>query len=655
MGESVGSMAEESGYVHRNPLSFSGLQTHPDGMPEVQTVYDIVKRSVRLFANRRLSGTRIRLKNGKLGPYRFKTYKQIHELSVAFGSGLRALGLSKGDKLGIYSVNREEVMVAMNAACLHGIVDVFLYDTLGEEAAKYVSNHSEITALVAAKLNMERVLKFISTTPKIRFVIQIEEFASPAEEKECRAALPAEVKLFTYKSLLELGSKNIVEDDPPSRDDLASILYTSGTTGFPKGVMLTHGNLVSAAGAALRAVPTKEDDVHISYLPMAHIYERLCGFSGLLAGGSAGFYSGDVKQLVDDIQALRPTIFVGVPRVFQKVYDRVSQQVEGSMWHRRKLFSYAFSSKLSALPKGETTPVWDYLVFSKVRQRLGGRVRLIVSGAAPLPKPLCEFLQVCLGCTVVEGYGLSETVGSGATTKSEGYNSGGNVGLPTSCCEIKLVSIPDMNYSVHDKPFPRGEICIRGPNVFQGYYKMEEKTKEAFTEDGFFRTGDVGLWQADGSLKIIDRKKNIFKLAQGEYVAAEKIENILLQSSFIAQVWVYGNGEQDHLVAIVVPDPEALAPWAKEIGLKGDIKEICQSEKTRTLLLEEILKFSKQSKLRGFEFVKKIFVEDEEFSVDNDLLTPTMKLKRPQLKNRYQTVIDNLYSSKKTSSPKAKL
>ena len=422
--------------------------------------------------------------------------------------------------------------------------------------------------------------------------------------------------------------------------------------------------MVAAVAASAITVPLNKGDVHLSYLPMAHVYEKICQATGLAAGSCMGFYQGDTTKLVEDIEVLKPTIFVGVPRVFQRIYDRILQQVSESMWHRRKIFEYAFATKSEALKKGEQTPLLDTLVFNKIKEKLGGRVRLIVSGAAPLSTSLHEFLEVVFGCPVVQGYGLSETCASATVSDVSLWSKArGHVGYPTPCTEIRLESVPEMNYNVTDTPFARGEVCLRGPNIFSGYYKMPEQTllfflsvlsfllielflyysKECFTEDGFFKTGDVGQWNADGTLSIIDRKKNIFKLAQGEYVAAEKLEGVYVRSKYVGQIWVYGDSLRSWLVAIVVPDRETIIPWAKTALSTSDFAQICKNPETEKLILQDFKQYENETKLAGFERVKRLYLSPEEFTPENDLITPTMKLRRPQLLAKFKPQIEVLY------------
>jgi len=339
-------------------------------------------------------------------------------------------------------------------------------------------------------------------------------------------------------------------------------------------------------------------------------------------------------------------VFVGVPRVFQKIYDRVQQTIQESLWHRRKLFNYAYQTKVEAMAKNEATPWLDSLVFAKIRARLGGRIRLIVSGSAPLSPTLQQFERVCFCCPVIQGYGLSETCAV-TTVQLDQDQTLGHVGPPVPSNEVKLISVPEMNYTPDDKPFPRGEIAIRGINVFVGYYKDPERTQEAFTEDGFFKTGDIGQWNKDGTLSIIDRKKNIFKLAQGEYVAAEKLEGIYVRSKYIAQVFVYGDSLQNYLVSVIVPEAETVIPWAKANNLLPNgnytMATLCADERVRRLIQAELAEEAAKAGLNGFELMKDFWLEPLEFSLENQLITPTFKLVRTKLKARYQNEIQQMY------------
>eukprot|EP01087_Luapelamoeba_hula_P017202 TRINITY_DN53_c0_g2_i1.p1 TRINITY_DN53_c0_g2~~TRINITY_DN53_c0_g2_i1.p1 ORF type:complete len:690 (+),score=128.49 TRINITY_DN53_c0_g2_i1:158-2227(+) len=650
------------GYPHRHPHFYDSLCAVPPEQLEqgftTRTLYDISERARKLYAEQPCLGTRQYLRDGTRGGYVWSTYTQVADRSDALRSGLANLGVKPGERVASYSINREEIIMGDIACYGLSCPTVSLYDTLGEDSIGYVLQHSEAVAVFCSRDKTANVLAVVNQCPSIRFVIQMEDWAAQAvdakyrEKEQGNAQLQrlksqTNVKVVEFEDLVAEGQKHPRDPVPPKPEDLVSILYTSGTTGVPKGVMLSHANVVSAVAAFRYLVPTQPGDVHLSYLPLAHIYERAVFAGGMYNGTRAGFYQGDVKKLIDDIVELQPTVFCGVPRVFQKIYDRIMQTVNSSMWHRRELFHYAYASKVAAMKAGETTPWLDKLVFSKIAARLGGRIRLIITGSAPLSPQLHEFLTVCLCCPVVQGYGLSETTAA-ATLSLPDSPTSGHCGGPVGCTEVKLVSIPEMNYLVTDKPCARGEVCLRGPNIFSGYYKMDEQTKEVFTPDGWFMTGDVGRWNPDGTLSIIDRKKNIFKLSQGEYVAAEKLETLFQRSKYIQQIFVYGDSFEDHLVAIIVPEPEFLRSWAEANLSKKEADAgtaaLCQHPKVRKLFAEELDAQAKEEKLKGFECINSFHLEPVEWTPDNGLVTPTFKLKRPSLKQHYAAVIRQLYN-----------
>mmetsp|Transcript_7353 Transcript_7353/g.15183 ORF Transcript_7353/g.15183 Transcript_7353/m.15183 type:complete len:340 (-) Transcript_7353:207-1226(-) len=325
-----------------------------------------------------------------------------------------------------------------------------------------------------------------------------------------------------------------------------------------------------------------------------------------------------------------------------------------------KLFTMGLQAKTLGLSDGRLThPFWDRILFHKIKKALGlDCVRLMVSGSAPLSPKVMTFFRCLLGVPVLEGYGQTEGSAAATISSPDDITSVGHVGGPTGCVEVVLFDVPEMGYLSTDTSHNgepcrgRGEICIRGPNVFKGYYKDEEKTKEAIDEEGWLHSGDVGLWTVDGNLKIIDRKKNIFKLAQGEYVAAEKIENCLNQSLLIGQSFVYGDSFQTYLVAIIVPDEEPVRNWAKgkiPNAETAPFSELCKNDELKQEIMSEIKRLSKLNGLHGFETVKAVYLEPEIFTAESGLVTPTFKLKRPQLKKHYEKMIEDMYSEPPTS------
>jgi len=385
----------------------------------------------------------------------------------------------------------------------------------------------------------------------------------------------------------------------------------------------------------------------------------------LNVGAKIGFYQGDTLKILEDLQALRPTVFPSVPRLLNRIHDRLRAQIKEAGGIKEKLFNAGYSSKLKGLNAGTFTHAfYDRILFSKIKQRVGlDRVRVMITGSAPIADHVLNFLRIVFCCPVLEGYGMTET-SAGATLTTVDDLQPGTVGSPIAVCEIRLQDVPDMGYTRTDivhgegaKAMPcrgRGEICFRGTNIFQGYFKMPDKTAEAIDEEGWMHSGDIGLWTVDGRLKIIDRKKNIFKLQQGEYVAPEKIENINAQSPLIAQNFVYGDSLQRELVSIVVVDPDEAAAWAKRNNKTGDIHTLCKDEDLKQEVLKEIRAIGAKEKLMGFEIIKNLHLEPDLWQPGGEILTPTFKLQRNKAQKKYEGILAKLYNEIH-SKPESKL
>nr|AOE43317.1 fcsA [Coremiostelium polycephalum] len=609
----------------------------------------LIKKTKNKDSDKPFLGIRELKSDGKTrGDYQWISYKNACERANHIGSALVHLGSVRGDRIGIFSINRPEWVLADMGCTNHSFVPVALYATLGPNAIDYVINHAEIKVIICEGKNIEKVLAMNS-----KLIKTIISFDQPSEGILAKLK-ETDVQFYTLPQLEQLGASNIKPHEVPEPQDLCTLLYTSGSTGNPKGVMLTHTNMVSeVAGAHFSPAGITPDDVHMSYLPLAHSFERAVVLLLCYSGGQIGFYSGLIPELFNDIQVLRPTFLVGAPRVWQRLHDKLLLTVNSDSWFKKTLFNWGLSSKLHSQKHGGSSPFWDRIIFSKTKEKLGGRVKYILSGSAPLDPKLAEFLKACFCCPVVQGYGLTENVG-GACVAYPIDSEVGHVGPPLGCCEIKLIDVPEMNYLSTDKPFPRGEVCIRGYNVFKGYYRDPEKTAEDLHEDGWFHTGDIGRWNESGTLSIIDRKKNIFKLSQGEYVAAEYLESVYVRSPLCAQVFVYGDSLNSFLVGVVVPDFELIAKVFPSkypnLNYKNNA-ELVKSPELYKEIMESFDGCAKDANLQGFEKMKHIYVEHEAFSEDNGLLTPTFKPKRPQLKERYQETIEKLYEEYKRDHP----
>lgn len=604
---------------------------------DVKTMYELMHRGARVSNNGPCLGWR----PTKGSPYKWLSYNEVLTKARNFGSGLVHIGVKPGQDtfLGIYSQNSVEWILTEHA-CYHiSSIIVPLYDTLGTEACTFIVNEAEIKTVVCDKEEkVKALLAEAEKTPGLKQIITTVKVSDDTKEK----AENHKIQLYLFSEIEELGKTDPFEPLPPKPEDLATVCYTSGTTGDPKGVMLTHKNIITDVCASvyqLGEFAPNCNDVMMSFLPLAHMFERVCEATVYINGGRVGFYQGDIKLLVDDMKTLHPTISPTVPRVLNRIYDKVQQTISGSLT-KKFLLNFAIKRKESELKRliVRNNSAWDF-IFKTVREGMGGKLRLLVSGSAPLAGNVLNFMRCALGCVVVEGYGQTEGVAP-CTLTVQGDYTVGHVGPPIPCCKIKLVDVPEMEYYASES---KGEICIKGNNVFRGYLKSPEKTAETIDKDGWLHTGDIGMWLPNGALKIVDRKKHIFKLAQGEYIAPEKIENIYLSSPYVMQIFVHGESLKSCLVAIVVPDGEVVKSWAKEQNIKEPWNKLCDDKTLKKLIFNSIISLGKKTGLKSFEQVKDIYVHPDPFTVDNGLLTPTLKTKRPECRKYFMPQIEAMY------------
>ncbi|NWZ35427.1 ACSL5 ligase, partial [Brachypodius atriceps] len=608
---------------------------------DAKTLYEVFQRGVSISGNGDCLGYR-----KPKQPYQWLSYKQVSDRTKYLGSGLLQKGCqpSSTQFIGIFAQNRPEWIISEYACYTYSMVAVPLYDTLGPEAIVYIVNKADISVVICdTPAKAEVLLKNCEDkkTPCLKIIVLMDLFDKELKDRGDKVG----IEILSLQEVEELGRNNIKEPVPPKPEDLSVVCFTSGTTGNPKGAMLTHQNVVSNAAAFLRCtentVECTSSDIAISYLPLAHMFERVVQAVVYSCGAKVGFFQGDIKLLTDDMKTLKPTLFPVVPRLLNRVYDKIQSGANTTV--TRYLLKFAVFMKMAEIKQGiiRNDSIWDKLVFKKAQETMGGRVRIMVTGAAPISPSVLTFLRAALGCQIFEAYGQTEC-SAGSTFSMPGDWTTGHVGAPLACNIIKLDDVEEMSYFSSNN---EGEVCIKGPNVFKGYLKDPEKTAEAIDKDGWLHTGDIGKWLPNGTLKIIDRKKNIFKLAQGEYIAPEKIENVYIRSAPVAQVFVHGESLRSFLIGIVVPDAEMLPEFAAKLGVKGSFEELCKNPAVKKAIFDDMIRLGREAGLKSFEQVRDLYVHTELFSVENGLLTPTLKAKRGDLVKYFQKEIEALYSS----------
>lgn len=637
-----------------------------------RTLYEVLRRGKELNPLGPCFGFRaVSTSSGFATPFIFSSYTECVARVESFAAGLDRLNVCEKNEdgmllLGIYLKNCVEWAVSEHAIFTLGGATVPLYDTLGPSTVEYISKETGMTCVVCLRADLDQLLNIKSG---LKHVILVDGVTPDIMHKAKEAGLT----VCSFAKVESIGSQIIASEGfhprPPCTHDLATFCYTSGTTGNPKGAMLSHQNLISGMAGVKDFVPVTCVDRYLSYLPLAHIMERLT-MANVIAGGAAiGFYRGDPLLLMEDVIALRPTLFVAAPRVLNKIHDKIKAGITAAGGLKLKLFQKGMQAKTDNLIKhGKLThSFYDKLIFNKIKHALGfSDVKCMISGSAPLSPTVMLFFRCMLGVPVVEGYGQTEGAAIAAISHPSDLTTYGHVGGPVHPVEMILLDVPEMGYLHSDTSHRgepckgRGEICIRGPNVFLGYYKNIKSTNETIDKDGWLHSGDIGMFTPSGQLKIIDRRKNIFKLSQGEYIAPEKIENILMQSNFVSLAFVYGDSLQSALVAIIVPDEDfVINKWNNDrltsTTATQSFDELCKETHLNDDMLEDLKQISKQNGLHGFEQVKAIYLEAEPFNVESGLVTPTFKLKRQQLREYYQNEINMLYEQISSTTIKSKL
>ena len=635
----------------------------------VRTTWEAMENNIRRGkGNVRMMGYRKRISKGNFEKkYSWITYQYVFDICKNFAKGAAFLGLCpefhskiSGDFkfLGIYSKNRIEWIMAYLGSHANSVTVVTIYDTLGEKAMEFIFKQTELESILIEACSLKNILKLVKEkkTNKLKNLIVVDSEDEPQLLEELKSL---GINIYTFDEVVEKGKndgKNIILE-PAKPETICTICYTSGTTGNPKGAMVTHEALESTINCMDHTgFEYFENDIYLSFLPYAHIMETLIFALIMTHGRTFALYSGNPRNLTEDAQILRPTIMTSVPRIFQRIFEGIQKEISKQSKLTQTIFNKAIELKVKDFKESGilTNPFLDNLVFKKIRAILGGRMRFMLVGSAPMDPYLMNFLQCALSCKIVEGYGQTENC-AGVLITSQYDRICQHLGGPGWNEELKLVDVDDLDYHSTDVDpetgisCPRGELCVRGPLLFKGYLDDEENTKLALDKDGWLHTGDVAmvLTSHGNAIRIIDRVKNIFKLQQGEYVAPEKLENVYVDSEFIEQIFVYGDSYKNHLVSIIVPNKAKVVDFLKTIKIecnKDNCQEYFENEELKKEILKDMDSFAKKADFKGFEKVKNIYLSREPFTVENDLCTPTLKIRRHIVKKYFAEVLNKLYN-----------
>ncbi len=568
------------------------------------------------------------------GSYQPVTWEQALEEVEAFSAFLLDRQTDPGDRVLILSENRPEWGMADLAIQSVGAWTVPIYPTLTADGLLVICRDCQpVMAVVSNTEQVDKLLQLGAQVPSLHSIVAMDETArrDPKLLRWSNAVTRGRGVSAKLRDLLEHRRLHL------NPDETATLIYTSGTTGDPKGVMLSHRNFLSNAQAALEVIPVTERDLHLSFLPLSHVFERMAGWYLMLMAGASIAYAQTMETIPANMLEMHPTIMLGVPRFFEKLYARIQEGIRQASPGKRRLAEWAVAvGKEAAMRRTAAQPLslglriqqWfaQRLVCSKFQSRLGGRLRFFVSGGAPLAKEIGEFF-FSVGVTILEGYGLTETSPVIAVNR-----------LPVPRFGSVGPTLPGVEVWIADD----GEILTRGAHIMQGYYKKPTETAEVLV-DGWLHTGDIGHLDAQGNLYITDRKKDLIKTAGGKFVAPQKLENLFVTDAYISQAFVYGDREP-YCVALIVPNADQLRRYAREQKIAGSsVAELVRDPRVQEFYWHRVQE--RQAGLPGVERVKKIALLDQEFTQAAGELTPTLKSKRQQIAQRCGPILRSLYAA----------
>ncbi|UJR20379.1 hypothetical protein I4U23_023510 [Adineta vaga] len=664
----------DSSAAYRAVDVLNKLRTTPDEY--VKTLANIPDHTLAHFADKETQGVREILDvedeqqpNGKifkkfvLGEYKFTTYRETFNRIEAIGRGLISIGAKPGDKILIYSETRPEWLLSAFGAFRHAMTVVTLYSTLGEDAVKHGINESEVSIIITSCELLSKLDKTIDHTPRVSHVIYF-----PSLVKTQTINIPKDKNNKQFLSLHQLeeqGRNAEIPDDilqkRPEKTDIAVIMYTSGSTGTPKGVLITHENIIAAMTGQQERVfsmVNADRDIYIAYLPLAHILELCCEILFYYMGIKMGYSS--PQTLTDqstaikrgqkgDLQVLRPHIMCCVPTILDRIYRTVLEKINQSNIFRRYLFQLAYTIKVKRLQEGLDSPYLNRLIFTRLNEMvLGGRVKTMMCGGAVLSGDTQRFVQAALCVKLFQGYGLTETCAA-ATIADQYDTSVGRAGYPLVSCEVRLVDWEEGHYRNTDKPHSRGEVLIGGKVVAQGYYASAAKENINFKEiDGtrYFCTGDIGEIFPDGTLKIIDRKKDLVKLRAGEYVSLSKVEMAISKFTIVENCCLCAAASAEYTVVLISPNPKQMANYTQKYFGETEWQKLIDDDDFNEQVLKDVQDACKKGHIERFETPQRVRIVVESWTPETGLVTDALKLKRKAIELKYAAEIEELYVEK---------